>query len=91
MNRWQSGGMALSCPESKYQAGRLFQPATVAFAVRAAALSGRWLTAIGAATSAGSSAQNIWWKAAILMNRSGLIPQARVKIYPDSIHGARGP
>jgi hypothetical protein len=91
MNRWQSGGMALSCPESKYQAGRLFQPATVAFAVRAAALSGRWLTAIGAATSAGSSAQSIWWKAAILMNRSGLIPQARVKIYPDSIHGARGP
>jgi hypothetical protein len=26
MNRWQSGGMALSCSESKYQAGRLFQP-----------------------------------------------------------------
>jgi hypothetical protein len=46
----------------------------VAFSARAAALSGRWLAAIGAATSAERSAQNIWWKAAILMNRSGLIP-----------------
>src|SRR5580693_2683233 len=91
MNRWQSAGMTLSCPESKYQAGRLFQPATLAFSVRAAALSGRWLTAIGAATSAGRSAQDIWWQAAILMSRSRLIPQARVKIYPDSIDGARGP
>jgi hypothetical protein len=71
MNRWQSGAMALSCSESRYQAGRFFQPATVAFSVRAAALSGRWLTAIGAATSAGRSAQHVWWKSAILMNRSG--------------------
>src|SRR5260221_13089212 len=61
MNRSQSGGMALSCSETMYQVGRFFQPATVAFSVRAAALSGRWLTAIGAATSAGRSAQNVWW------------------------------
>jgi hypothetical protein len=54
-----------------YQVGRSFQPATVAFSVRAAALSGRWLTAMGAAASAGRSAQNVWWNSGILMNRSG--------------------
>ena len=71
MNRSQSGGMALSCSETMYQVGRSFQPAMVAFSVRAAALSGRWPTAIGAATSAGRSAQNVWWNSGILMNRSG--------------------
>ena len=47
MNRSQSGGIALSRSETRYQLGNDFQPATVAFSVRAAALSGRfWLPAI---------------------------------------------
>ena len=35
------GGMALSCADTMYHVGRAFQPATVAFSVRAARLSGR--------------------------------------------------
>src|ERR1700731_2089062 len=71
MKRSQSGGMALSFSETMYHVGRSFQPAIVAFSVRAAALSGRWLTAMRAATSAGKSAQNVSWNSEILMNRSG--------------------
>jgi hypothetical protein len=41
MKRSQSGGMALSCSETMYHDGRFFQPATVAFSVNAAALTGR--------------------------------------------------
>src|SRR6266853_992090 len=71
MKRSASGEMALSCADTKYHEGRSFHPATVAFSVRAARLSGRWLTAIVAATSSGRSAQKVRWKSAILMNRSG--------------------
>jgi len=41
MKRSQSGGMALSASETMYHDGRSFQPATVAFSVKAAALTGR--------------------------------------------------
>jgi hypothetical protein len=71
MKRSASGGMALSCADTKYHEGRSFHPATVAFSVRAARLSGRWLTAIVAARSAGRSAQKVRWNSSILMNRSG--------------------
>ena len=71
MKRSASGGMALSCTDTKYHEGRSFHPATVAFSVRAARLSGRWLTAIVAARSAGKSAQKVRWNSSILMNRSG--------------------
>src|ERR1700694_3845744 len=71
MKRAASGGMALSCADTKYHEGRSFHPATVAFSVRAARLSGRWLTAIVAARSAGKSAQKVRWNSSILMNRSG--------------------
>src|ERR1700722_198051 len=71
MKRSASGGMALSCADTKYHEGRVFQPATVAFSVRAARLSGRWVTAIVVARSAGRSAQKVRWDSSILMNRSG--------------------
>jgi hypothetical protein len=41
MNLSQSGGMALSCSETMYQAGISSSQRTVAFSVRAAALRGR--------------------------------------------------
>src|SRR3984893_3026986 len=71
MKRSASGEMALSCAETKYPEGGSFHPATVAFSVRAARLSGRWLTAIVAASSSGKSAQKVRWNSSILMNRSG--------------------
>lgn len=45
MKHSESGGMALSRSETMYQLGRFFHPATVAASVKAAAASGRWLTA----------------------------------------------
>src|SRR6478736_7078629 len=71
MKRSASGEIALSCADTRYHDGRSFHPATVAFSVRAARLSGRWLTAIVAASSAGRSAQKVRWNSSILMNRSG--------------------
>src|ERR1700678_1275766 len=71
MNRWASGGRALSCSDTMYHDGRFFQPAMVAGSVSAAELRGRWLTAIVAARSSATSAQKVRWKSAILMNRSG--------------------
>src|SRR6202171_6254047 len=71
MKRSASGEMALSCADTKYHDGRSFHPATVAVSVRAAKLSGRWLTAIVAARSAGKSAQKVRWNSSILMNSSG--------------------
>src|SRR6478735_5840926 len=71
MKRSASGAMALSCADTRYHEGRSFQPATVAFSVRAARLSGRWLTAIVAARSLDRSAQKVRWNSSILMNRSG--------------------
>src|SRR5579862_8073799 len=71
MKRSQSGGMALSFSETMYHVGSSLQPALVAFSVRAAALSGRWLTAMGAATSSGKSAQKVSWNSESLMKRSG--------------------
>src|ERR1700681_4360744 len=71
MKRSASGAMALSCADTKYHEGRSLHPATVAFSVRAARLSGRWLTAIVAARSSGRSAQKVRWNSSILINRSG--------------------
>src|SRR5260370_35379063 len=71
MKRSASGEMALSCADTKYHERRSFHPATVAFSVRAARLSGRGLNAIVAARSWGRSAQKVRWNSSILMNRSG--------------------
>src|SRR5271155_3352597 len=71
MKRSASGGIALSCSDTMYHVGRSFQPTRLAGSVMAAALSGRWLTAIGPATSIGRSAQKVSWKSGILMKRSG--------------------
>src|SRR5580700_5664937 len=71
MKRSQSGGIALSRSDTRYQLGRSRQPTADAGSVNAAAASGRWLTAIGAATSSVRSAQKTSWNCSILMNRSG--------------------
>ena len=59
MNRSASGGMALSCSETRNQDGLDFHPAAVAFSLSAAAASGRWVANMTSATSTGTSAQNV--------------------------------
>src|ERR1700722_1473373 len=71
MKRSQSGGIALSCSDTRYQHGRSRQPTADGCSVNAAAARGRWLTAIGPATSPLRSAQNVSWNWSILMNSSG--------------------
>src|SRR5271156_3911370 len=57
MNRSASGGMALSCSETRYHDGLAFQPAAVAFSVRAATESGRCVANMTSTISTGTSAQ----------------------------------
>src|ERR1700683_5019008 len=71
MKRSQSGGIALSWSDTRYQVGRSRQPTADGVSVHAAAARGRWLTAIGPATSSLGSAQKVSWNCSILMNRSG--------------------
>src|ERR1700683_4187695 len=71
MKRSQSGGIALSCSDTRNQLGTSRQPTADAFSVNAAAERGRWLTAIGPATSSLRSAQKTSWNRSILMKRSG--------------------
>ncbi len=52
MNRSASGGMALSCCDTRNQLGLVFQAAWVAFSVSAASDSGRWVAYITSARSA---------------------------------------
>src|SRR6201997_1611783 len=59
MNRSQSGGMALSCSDTRNQDGFVFQPAAVAFSVSAASDSGRCVAHMTSAASTGTSAQNV--------------------------------
>src|SRR3984957_82817 len=59
MNRSASGGMALSCSDTRYHDGLFFQPAGFAFSVSAASDSGRWVANMTSATSTGTSAQNV--------------------------------
>jgi hypothetical protein len=56
MNRSVSGGMALSCSDTRYHGGLLLQPMAVALPVSAAGDSGRWVANITSATSIGTSA-----------------------------------
>jgi hypothetical protein len=59
MNRSASGGMALSCSDTRDQEGLVLHPAAVAFSVSAAAESGRCVANMTAARSIGTSAQNV--------------------------------
>ena len=67
MNRSASGGMALSFSDTRYQDGFVFHPAAVAFSVRAASDSGRWVAHIASAMSTGASAQNVSRNRSLLM------------------------
>src|SRR5215469_4551667 len=71
MNRSASGGMALSCSDTRNQDGLVFQPASVAFSVSAAAASGRCVANMMSATSTGTSAQNVSLNPSFPMYRSG--------------------
>ena len=78
MNRWASGAIALSCLATRYQEGMAFHPAAVAFSVRAATASGRWVAYMTWAKSTGTSAQKVSRNWPSPMNRSGpsLAPSA---------------
>ena len=71
MNLSASGGMALSCSDTRNQDGLFFHPASVAFSVSAASESGRCVANMTSATSTGTSAQNVSLKPSLLMYRSG--------------------
>src|SRR6478672_503896 len=59
MTRSASGGIALSCSDTRYQDGLVFHPAAVASSVSAAIDNGRCVAHMTAARSAGTSAQNV--------------------------------
>src|SRR5258708_20383041 len=59
MNRSASGGMALSCSDTRYQDGLVFHPAAVAFSVSASIDNGRCVAHMTPATPAGTPAQNV--------------------------------
>ena len=65
--RSATGGIALSLLATMYQLGSVFQPAGPDGVPRHDNVTGRWLTAITAASASGRSAQNCSWK------NSGLI------------------
>src|ERR1700730_17305259 len=71
MNRSASGGIALSCSDTRNQEGVVFQPAAVAFSVSAASESGRWVANMTSARSTGTSAQNVSRNCSLAMYRSG--------------------
>jgi hypothetical protein len=59
--------MALSFSDTKYQDCFVFHPAALAFSVRAASDSGRWVANIASGMSTGASAQNISRKRSLLI------------------------
>src|SRR5579863_4218302 len=96
MKRSASGGIALSCSETRNQEGLDFHPAAVAFSVSAATDSGRWVANMTSATSTGTSAQNVSRNCALAMYRSGPpgAPGASYGVGPEvlaSIEGGNGP
>src|SRR5579859_6103213 len=96
MNRSASGGMALSCSDTRNQEGLVLHPAAVAFSVSAAADSGRCVANMTSARSTGTSAQNVSRNCSFAMYRSGPCgaPGASYGVGKDvdeSIDGGNGP
>src|SRR5690348_8882523 len=71
MNRSASGGIALSCSDTRNQEGLVLHLAAVAFSVSAASESGRCVANMTSARSTGTSAQNVSRICSFAMYRSG--------------------